>query len=129
MPPAGHPSRADYFRWLFFAAGPVESAVLARALKWEVPEGRQTAAGFGSYADTLNTLEKALLPGPYLCGAQFTAADVYAGSQLVWGMMFGTIEKRPVFEAYVSRMQSRTAAQRANQINEGFLKARMSPSC
>jgi glutathione S-transferase len=124
MPPPGHPARAPYFRWLFFTAGPVESAVLAKALKWEVPEGRAATAGFGSYGDTLNALEKALHPGPYICGEQFTAADVYVGSQIGWGMMFGAIEKRPAFEAYVGRTRSRPAAQRANQINEDFLKAR-----
>ena len=122
IPPPGSPARADYFRWLFFAAGPLEQAAVARSLGWQVPEGRSAMVGFGSYADTLDALEKGLSRGPFVCGEQFTAADVYLGSSLGWGLMFGTIEKRPVFEAYVMRTQARPAAQRANLINEEQLK-------
>jgi glutathione S-transferase len=124
MPPAGHPARAAYFRWLFFAAGPLEMAVTAQSLGWQVPEGRSGMVGFGSYTDTMAALEGALAPGPHVCGEQFTAADVYVGSSLGWGMMFGTIEKRPVFEAYVGRLQARPAAQRANRSNEAYLQMR-----
>lgn len=122
-PPPGHSDRAAYFRWLFFAAGPLEQATVARAMGWQVPEGRNAMVGFGSYADTLNALETALVPGPYVCGERFTAADVYLGSSLGWGLMFGTIEKRPVFEAYVARVQARPAALSANRLNEERLRA------
>lgn len=122
IPPAGHASRAPYYRWLFFAAGPLESAVTAKALGWQVPEGKGVMAGFGSYGDTLDALEKALAPGPYICGEQFTAADVYVGSSLGWGLMFGTITARPAFEAYVKRVQARPAAQQASRINEDFMQ-------
>lgn len=122
IPPAKHPSRAAYFRWLFFATGPLEAAVTAKAVGWEVPVDKGGFVGFGSYADTLNALEAALQHGLYLCGEQFTAADVYVGSGLGWGMMFGTVEKRPVFETYVKRMYTRPAAIRANEINEAHLK-------
>lgn len=123
IPPPGSPARADYFRWLFFAAGPLEQAAVARSFGWEVPAGRSVMVGFGSYADTMHALELGLSKGPYVCGEQFTAADVYVGSSLVWGLMFGTIEKRPVFEAYAARMQARPASQRADRINEARLKA------
>lgn len=123
IPPSGHPDRAAYFRWLFFAAGPVEQAVTAKAWGWQVPEGKSGSVGFGSYDVTINALEQALTPGPYICGEQFTAADVYVGSQLGWGMMFGTLEKRPLFEAYVGRLYARPAAQQANRINEDYLKS------
>lgn len=123
IPPSGHPDRAAYFRWLFFAAGPVELAVTAKSLGWQVPEGKSGFVGFGSYGATLNALEQALTPGPYICGEQFTAADVYVGAQLGWGMMFGTIEKRPLFEAYVGRLYARPAALQANRLNEDYLKS------
>ena len=123
VPPPGHPSRAAYYRWMFFAAGPLDSAVVAKALGWEIPQGRSGVVGFGSYAETINTLETALQPGPYICGDQFTAADVYLGSSLGWGLMFGTIEKRPSFEAYVARINARPAALRANQLNEAQIQA------
>jgi glutathione S-transferase len=117
------PERAPYLRWLFFAAGPLEQAVTAKAMGWVVPEGRQAMAGFGSFADTLDALEAALLPGPHICGEQFTAADVYVGSSLGWGLMFGTVESRPVFVDYVARLKARPASQRADAINEARIKA------
>lgn len=122
-PAPGTPESAAYHRWLFFASGPLEQAVVARSLGWVVPEGRSAMVGFGSYNDTLNALELALSGAPYLCGERFTAADVYVGSSLGWGLVFGTIEKRPVFEAYAKRVQSRPAALRADELNEAYLKA------
>ncbi len=123
IPAANDPSRAAFFRWMFFAAGPLETAVTAKSLGWQVPEGKGSMVGFGSYAEVIDTLEKAMSPGPYLCGEQFTAADVYVGAQIGWGMMFGTIEKRPAFEAYFARISARPAAKRADLINEERLKA------
>jgi len=65
--------------------------------------------GFGSYADTLDALESGLHEGPFVCGDRFTAADVYVGSSVAWGLLFGTLEKRPVFEAYAARLVARPA--------------------
>jgi glutathione S-transferase len=121
-PPIGDPARAAYYRWLFFAAGPLEQATTAQALGWQVPPGRNTMVGFGSYDDTLQAIETALMPGPWICGEAFTAADVYIGSALGWGMMFGTVDKRPAFEAYVARAQQRPAWQRAQALNEARLR-------
>ncbi|SMF66534.1 glutathione S-transferase [Xaviernesmea oryzae] len=111
-PPA---ERANYYRWLFFAAGPVEASVSNRALGFEVPKDRERMIGYGTYADVINTLEKAVEANPYIAGDRFTAADVYVGAQLGWGMQFGTIEKRPAFERYFGRLASRAAAIRANE--------------
>ena len=121
-PPIGSPARAAYYRWLFFAAGPLEQATTARAMGWQVPEGRNGMVGFGCYDDTLNALESALQPGPWICGEQFTAADVYIGSALGWGMMFGTIDKRPAFEAYAAQARARPAWLRAEALNAARLR-------
>lgn len=125
-PPTNHPSRGAYYRWLFFTAGPLEMAVTAKSLGWQVPEGKNGMVSFGSYNDAINAIQKAITPGPYICGEQFTAADVCLGSQLRWSMMFGTIEKHPIFEAYVDRLNARPAAQQANRINEAVLEANKS---
>lgn len=121
IPSPGDPARAAYYRWLFFAAGPLETAITAKALDWTVPKGKSGVAGFGSYEKTIEVIEGALKPGPYICGELFTAADVYVGSQLSWGMRFGMIEKRPSFEVYVERLNERPAARRARALNEGQL--------
>jgi glutathione S-transferase len=46
-------------------------------------------------------------------GEQFTAADVVIGSGLRWGMMFKLMPERPEFLAYVGRLATRPALQRA----------------
>jgi glutathione S-transferase len=120
-PPTGHRKRAPYYRWLFFAAGPVEAAVTNKALQ-VVPNAEQRAfVGYGCLEETIDNLERALQPGPYICGEQFTAADVYVGSQLAFGMQFNSIEKRPSFEAYVGRLTNRPAAIRAREIDDAIV--------
>ena len=120
-PASGSPDRGTYYRWLFFGAGPIEQAVLAFSMGWQVPEDRQATAGFGSMPVALNALEGALKGREFLVGDHFTAADLYIGSQLGWGMQFGSIERRPVFEAYVTRHHGRAAALRAVEIDDALL--------
>ena len=123
-PPPGDPLRGPYYRWLFFAAGPVEAAVTAKSLGLLAPPDKKMMAGYGSFEDTIDTLETAVSKGPYICGAQFTAADVYVGSQIGWGMMFGSIDKRPAFEDYFGRIGSRPAAVRAREIDDALIAAK-----
>lgn len=121
IPPAGHHKRGTYYRWLFFAAGPVEAAVTNKALKVEVSEEQSRFVGYGNFDAAIDALEMALKPGPYICGDQFTAADLYVGSQIGYGMMFGSIEKRPLFEDYFARIQSRPAAIRARELDDALM--------
>ena len=122
-PPAGDKLRGPYYRWLFFAAGPIEAAVTNAALKVVVPQERQRMAGYGTLDHVLDTLEHAVSQHEYLAGDRFTAADLYVGSQLVFGMMFGTIEKRPAFERYFGRLKDRPAAVRAREIDDALIPA------
>ncbi|WP_406856716.1 glutathione S-transferase family protein [Alsobacter sp. KACC 23698] len=119
-PPAGSALRGPYYRWMFFAAGPLESAATNRALGFELPPGRERMAGYGTYADVMNALETAVSQGEYLAGDRFSAADLYVGAHLGWGMMFGTVEKRPAFERYWERISARPAARCANEIDEAL---------
>jgi glutathione S-transferase len=115
--------RARYYRWLFFAAGPVEAAVTNRSLQVEISPERERMVGYGTMAHVLDALEGALDGREYIASDRFTAADCYVGAQLAWGMMFGTIEKRPTFEAYVGRLMARPAYQRAMEIDEAAMPA------
>ncbi len=117
-PPAVHKLRAPYYRWLFFTAGPVEAAVTNKALGFVVPPDRERMMGYGNLAQTLNTLEAAVSRGDYLVGDGFTAADLYVGSHIGFGMMFGTLEKRPAFEQYWQRISSRPACRRAKELDD-----------
>lgn len=122
-PACNSPARATYYRWLFFTAGPLEMATSAKAFNWRIDEDNAASVGCGRYLETLNTLETALTQGPYLCGEQFTAADVYVGSHIEWGLWFNTLEPRPAFKAYVQRLQSREAAIRATKLDDALLPA------
>ncbi len=117
-PPA---DRGDYYRWLFFAAGPVEQAVVNAAMGFAVPEGKELAAGWGSLDAVCDVLDDWLATHAYFAGDRFTAADVYAGAQIGWGIGFGTMPMRPNFEAYVARIDARPAAVRAREIDDGLL--------
>lgn len=127
-PPHGSRLRGPYYRWMFFAAGPVEQAAIGKALGLLAPEDKAAMAGYGTYDDTVAALETALRPGPFICGDQFTAADVYVGSHIGWGMMFGTLPKRPVFEDYFGRLSQRPASIRAGEIDDALVPAQAEPS-
>jgi glutathione S-transferase len=121
-PPPTSKERAPYYRWLFFTAGPVEAATSNRALGFVVPPERERMIGYGTYANTLNALEAAVSKSDFLAGSKFSAADVYVGSHVGFGMMFGSIEKRPAFEQYWQRVSSRPACKRANELDEALIK-------
>jgi glutathione S-transferase len=122
-PAASSPLRGAYYRWLFFGAGPVEQAVTSKSMGWDVAAEKRGMVGFGSMDDVLNVLERAVEGRSCLVGDSFTAADLYVGAQLGWGMQFGTIEKRPAFEAYVGGLYGRPAAIKANQIDDALMPA------
>jgi glutathione S-transferase len=117
-PPPGDRLRAPYYRWMFFSAGPVEAAVSNKALGFVVPPERERMIGYGNVAQVMNTLEAAVSGGKYLAGDSFTAADLYVGSQIGFGLMFGTFEKRPAFEHYWQSISSRPAYLRAKELDD-----------
>ena len=114
-PLPGDRLRGPYYRWLFFTAGPLEAAVSNKALGFIIPQDRERMMGYGNIAQAMATLEAAVSHTEYLVGDKFSAADLYVGSHLGFGMMFGTIEKRPAFEHYWQRLSSRPACQRAKE--------------
>ena len=114
--------RADYYRWLFFAAGPLEQAIVAQAMGWQVPEGKSGMAGFGSYDLTVDCLEKALSNSDYICGSRFTMADVYVGSQVDWGLSFKSLPERGAFVAYAERLRARDAYKSAKAIDMALIE-------
>jgi len=117
-PPPGDRLRAPYYRWLFFCAGPYEAASSNKVLGFVVPPERERMMGYGNIGKVLSTLEAAVSSGDYLVGNSFTAADVYVGSQIGFGMMFGMLEARPAFERYWQRLSARPAFVRAKQLDE-----------
>ncbi len=116
-PPHGSKARGPYYRWLFFGAGPVEMQMMTKLMGFDTT-GKDLQVGFGSAQAVVGAIEKALSESDYLAGDQFTAADVYLGSHIGWGMQWGSMEKRPVFEQYFARISARPAAERAKAIDD-----------
>jgi len=115
--------RADYYRWMFFGAGPLEQAVTNTALGFVVPADKKMMAGYGNFGDAMDGLEAAVAGKRYIAGDRFSAADVYVGSQIGWGLAFGSIEKRPAFEAYWAGLCERPAYLRGKAIDTALMPA------
>ena len=115
--------RAAYYRWLFYAAGPVEAAVTDRSIG-AVPSAEQARmVGYGSYDAVVDVLDREIGGKQFVCGDRFTAADVYFGSQIIWGTQFGSLPRRDSFAAYVDRLTAREAYVRAKKIDTDLIAA------
>ncbi len=125
-PPPGDKMRAPYYRWLFFAAGPAEAAASNKALGFVVPPERERMMGYGRTELVLDVLESAVSHSEYLAGNTFTAADLYVGSHIGFGLMFGTIEKRPAFERYFQRLSARPAWRKAMELDDALAASQAS---
>lgn len=107
-PALDDPKRGLYYRWLFFAAGPWDAANSDRALKVEISDDQKMYIGYGNFQDTYTALIQGLEQAqPYLCGEQFTAADVFVGLMLFWQLKMAQIESHPAIEKYLDAVKSR----------------------
>jgi glutathione S-transferase len=114
--------KADYYRWMFFAAGPLEQAVTNNFCGFKPSEDQRRMVGYDSYDKVMDVLDQLLGDGRrFVCGERFTAADVYLGSQVDWGLQFGTIPTRDSFAAYASRLRERDGYKRAKAIDNGLI--------
>ncbi|OAO03105.1 glutathione S-transferase [Sphingomonadales bacterium EhC05] len=113
--------RADYYRWLFYAAGPLEAAITNRSMGFEVAPDKEMTAGYGNYDRVVDVLDGKFQTDDYVCGSRFTMADVYVGAQLVWGTQFGTLPSRDSFVAYAKRMTERDAHRSAKAIDDKLI--------
>lgn len=117
--------RAAYYRWLFFTAGPVEQAIGFKSLGTQITDEQERMLGCGHPQTTIDTLIKAVGTNPYIAGNRFTAADVYVGSQIGWGLQYGTmgaIDKNPELVKYWERISARDAHKRAEEMDNALIK-------
>ena len=117
--------RGAYYRWLFFAAGCVETAITNKSLGFEPPPEKHAMVGYGSLGEVTDALEAAVTARAFIAGNGFSAADVYVGAQIGWGMAFGSIERRPAFEACSAPLFARPAAAQARAIDDALLPEEM----
>ena len=114
-PPA---ERADYYRWTFFAAGPIEAAFSNKSVGWEPDAAKQRMFGYGSFERAVDTLEQAVTGKRFIAGDQFSAADVVVGSQIGFMLMFKLLEPRPAFTSYIASVTDRDAWRRGKQLDQ-----------
>lgn len=120
-PPTGN--RADYYRWLFFAAGPLEAAATERARGIVVTDEQSRMVGYGSFDRVIDVLEQAVSGRDYIAGDRFSAADLYVGSHLMWGSQFGWLPKRDAFATYIARLAERPAYRRGGEKDDALIAA------
>ena len=113
--------KADYYRWLFYAAGPLEAAISNQAMGWQVPPERERMFGYGNFDKAIAAVDELFTLRDYVCGDRFTAADVYVGSQIMFPMQFGMLPERDSFLRYRDRLHQRPAYNRANEIDEKII--------
>ena len=109
--------KADYYRWLFYAAGPLEAAVSNQAMGWVPTPERERMFGYGNFDRAIAALDELFSLRDYVCGDRFTAADVYVGSQIMFPMQFGLLPDRESFTRYRDRLQARAAYKRGNELD------------
>lgn len=119
--------KADYYRWLFYAAGPAEAAITNRAQGWEVPADKERMFGYGNSDRVIAVLDELFSLNDYVCGDRFTAADVYVGSQIMFPLQFGMLPERESFVRYRDRLHARDAYQRANEIDGAIIAQMQQP--
>ncbi len=117
------PTRGKYLRAMFFAAGPIEAAVSNQSLGVEILGEKKGMVGYGCFDDMLDGAAAIIGDGPFVCGENFSAADVYFGSEIAWGLQFGILPARKTFENYVNSIISRPAYIRAKQIDDALIKS------
>lgn len=124
-PQPGAPERGPYYRWLFFGAGPLEQAMVNVGFGWTANDPQaQGRLGYGSMERVCDTLDALLNDGRnYILGKNFSAVDVYVGSQITWGLQFKIIDQRPSFSSYVERLMVRPALIRARELDDRLLEA------
>lgn len=125
LQPKGLAEKAAYLRWSFFGAGPVEQAITAHSFKWDEGLGpqEQGRVGFGNYDLVIDVLAGMLRDRDYVCGDRFTAADVYVGAQVDWGLGFKTLPEREEFVAYTERLRARDAYKAAKAVDGAHIAA------
>ena len=109
--------RADYYRWLFFAAGPVEAVLSDTALGLVPSADQERMVGYGNLRRVTDALESAIEGKSYISGGRFSAADIYVGSQINWAMQSGTLAKRQSFIDYFAGISDRPSYRRVAEID------------
>ncbi len=117
MPGPGAPLRPVFLQWVHFAeatAFPPLGNIAWHRFKQDAESIPDAMADYHVWAEAaLDTLERALAEKDYLLGREFSGADVMMGYTLECAKWFGLLDQRPNASAYLARLESRPAFQKA----------------
>jgi glutathione S-transferase len=117
-PSSGTAARARYYQLAFYAVSTLDETVIPLFFqKCILPPEKQTPAIVDAKLPVWETaaafLERELGDGPFFLGQSFTAADVIVGYDLDLAAKAGLLEGHPKLAAYVDRVRSRPAFEKA----------------
>lgn len=114
--------RAAFYRWMFFAAGPLEQAVVNTSFGWKPSTPQDSGrTGYGSLDQVVTAVSAHLESSAFVAGDSFSAADVYVGSQVGWGLQFKTLPATPALAAYWDRIKDRPARLIASEKDDALM--------
>lgn len=113
--------RAEYYRWMFFTAGPVEQAITNKSMGFTPTDEQSRMVGYGSFDKMLAVLKPLIEGREFILDHGFSALDVYLGSQIGWGVQFGNLPDDAIFTDYTNRLFARAAHIRATEIDDALI--------
>jgi len=110
--------RAPYLTSLVYCDAVLDPAVAAHGQGYSYPSNNFS---FGLFDDMVRNVEKILSERPYAAGDRFTAADTQFASAINYTMnVVKILPERPIFRAYVERVEDRAAARRARELDQAL---------
>ena len=117
-PALNSPLRADYQKWMYFAASTLDPFQTRIMIIEDIPAGpvlsEKMEALVGEVRDAFGALEQALTHREYLIGGQFSAADICVSYHLYWLRLWPELktlmDQSPRLTQYLDRIQTRKAA-------------------
>lgn len=111
-------SRAEAHRWVYYAVTEIEPHLWAVAQhRFALPEDKRVAAleptTVWQLARSLRPIEKALAARPFIAGDAFSMADIVVFHCLVWALSAKLEGVGSESLAYIERLKTRPAYQRA----------------
>lgn len=120
-PASDDPARGGYLWWMFFAPSVMEPCMAEKFNGWTA---NHRAHGWGDFDSMLAALEQGVVPGPWLLGDRFGAADVMVGSSAWYMRQFGLLPTGGPIEAYIERCIARPTWRRAEAREQAVAAAR-----
>lgn len=109
-PGIGDPNRGPYLSWLAYYGGVAEPAFASAFFGFDVAN---STVSWAPLADVMEHIDGTLARSPYLLGDAFSGADVLFGSTFAFFVGSPLVPRTDALAAYVERVTSRPAYQRA----------------